>query len=1136
MKISFTKPCSGLFLGFLILITSNLNAQIQTSPGAFGSWTDGSNWVGGTPPGSLDIAQINSDAGINITTAITVTELRVAGTLQVGSLGTVTITKASANALTFSSGTINLFGNMTLNGTAANLSHTGGTLTINTGRILSVTGDYNQTGGTLLVNSGGTLSSNTLTLRSSTISGTGTITNNITINGTSNVDAGSLTTSAGTITLGTGGTLTTLNSGTATSFGLLTVNSGGAISIGSGTTINCNGFTVASGASSITLNGNLDIGGGAWSNNGAVSPIGGNVYDFSSLTNASSIALSGTLNGPSADGTVINSHTSTITNTAGVITASGTSSIYVRGTSSGSPFADGFVCGNNTFTDAGTNTISTYGNSLVNFGGSATGTFNSITVSSGSLELTGPTSTSMNGVLTVATGATASILAGRTFNFIGGSLSNSGTLTNAATLIFNNLTLSPASTVLNNNGTIQIFSNFNNNKGSGGLVSGVGSTFDFISSSSMTLNGSGTTAFHNFTHSGSGSLTGSANFSVAGNYANTSTGADLFTNNTVSFSGTGTLNGGSNGTIFKNITNTSGTRTASGKVNLRGILSIPSGTFVTGGSSVFTLESYSAETGSVAAIGGVLSGDMTIQRYLASGASWKYLAFPFSSTVTVADLQTAGFAVTGHFASGTSFGQVGESFYVWTAGQQAWNGIGWGSPATNLTNLSNTTGYSAYAYAAGSSTITLTGTPAKGAIVIPISTGDNLIPNPYPSAIDFKNFTNRAVGAGTIGTGMAIQTNGGTGSTLAYWNGTIAVNSWDDVNWKGEVAMGQSFWVTATGTGNLTLQETDKYSAGSSYFVGRTEASPENYVRITLASGNLRDQSVVMFTPEGSESFNSKLDFVKRLNGNGNPNLDVPGVNNYLNLSTFKKDSDKPLVFSYLPLLECNSAAVSVGIKVGDVLPGEHSLKFTDLETFNAGYRITLVDKFMNKQVSVSNGFSYTFTTTDVAATSGAGRFELKFEPQPIAIPSVAIVGTKLTTTASKAIQWYKDGKVITGATGETYTATESGIYTVKSGYSEKCQAESLPVVLTITGLDKESLITAYPNPTGDILSITYPSKLKIEKVSLFDSKGGYVSDLNSISATESTLTFDVSDISAGLYILRLKSANDTNSIKILKK
>lgn len=1158
MKISFTKPCIGFILGFFFLLETNVNAQIQTSPGAFGNWTDPSNWVGGTPPSSGDIAQINSDAGINITTGITVTELRVAGTLQVGSLGTMTITKASGNALTFSSGTINLFGNMTLNGTSADVSHSGGTLTVNTGRTLSVTGHYNQTAGTLLVQSGGILLSNTLTLRSSTISGTGTITNNITINGSSTVDAGTLTTDAGTITVGGGGSLVTSNSGVVSCLlGRLTVNASGGITINSTTTISCKGFTVDPSASSITLNGNLDIGNDTWVNNGAVSPIGGKVYDFSSLSNTSSIALSGDINGPSADGSFSNNHPSTITNTGGSISASGTSNIYIRGTDG----TDGFICGNNTFTFSGANTtITTYGNSKIDFGTSVTGaTIPSITVNSGSLNLTGPTTitASSSSLLTVNSTASVSLLAGSTFNFNNApSISNSGTLTNGATLTVNDLTLASASTALNNNGTIRVGRFFNNDKGSGGLVSGVGSTVDFIGSGGMSLNGSGTTAFHNltfsgggavngsasfsvagnFTHSGSGSLTLANDFSVAANYANTSSIADAFTGNTVTFSGTGTLNAGSAGTTFNNITNTGGTRTGSGKIILRGILSVAGGTFDTGGSSVFTLKSDAAGTGSIGPIAGTLTGNMTIERYLSTGSSWKYLAFPISSSLSVADLQGApsNFAVNGHFASGTS-STVGESMYVWTAGQQAWNGIGWGAPATSSTFLSNLTGYSAYAYVVTASTITLTGTPAQGLKQIPISnfgTGDNLIPNPYPCAIDFKKFVSRG---GVIGTGMAIQTADNVGNTLAvYYNGGVTTAFPGNPTWNGEIAMGQSFWVTGLLNSTLDLVESDKYT-GTAPFAGKTESqSPENYVRISLSSGGMTDQAIVRFSPQGSETYNSKLDFVKRFNGN--PPLDGQTARSYLNLSTFKKDSDKPLVFSYLPLLDCNSGSVSVGVKVGDVMPGDHSLKFTDLETFNAGYKITLVDKFLNKQLAVSNGFSYSFTTTDAAATFGAGRFELKFEPQPIAVPAVTVVGTKLTTLASKMIQWYKDGKVITGATSETYTATESGIYTVKSGYSEKCQAESLPVVLTITGLDKESLIVAYPNPTGDILNITYPSTLKIEKVSLFDSKGAYVSDLNSLSATESTLSFDVSDRSAGLYILRLKSGNDTYSIKILKK
>ncbi|MCX2452203.1 gliding motility-associated C-terminal domain-containing protein, partial [Pedobacter sp. PLR] len=65
-----------------------------------------------------------------------------------------------------------------------------------------------------------------------------------------------------------------------------------------------------------------------------------------------------------------------------------------------------------------------------------------------------------------------------------------------------------------------------------------------------------------------------------------------------------------------------------------------------------------------------------------------------------------------------------------------------------------------------------------------------------------------------------------------------------------------------------------------------------------------------------------------------------------------------------------------------------------------------------------------------------------------------------LSATASDSYQWYKGGSPITGATGQTYTATESGIYTVKIT-SIACESPaSEPAVVTVNPIPNPPTIT----------------------------------------------------------------------------
>jgi hypothetical protein len=961
-----------------------------------------------------------------------------------------------------------------------------------------------------------------------------------------------------------GGTLIVFSPRTLTLTGSLTVQFGSSFQINSGATVNCVGFTVASGATSVLLNGNLDIGGGAWSNSGAVSPIGGNVYDFSSLVNTSSIALSGTINGPSQNGGLTNDHSSIITN-SGVgasISASGTSFIYMRGTGS----SDGFVCGSNTFSYTGTNTIITYGASTIN-GGTGEDLSN-ITVSSGTLNLTSTSgNNSIAGTLTTASGTTATIQSGSTWDFTGTTpLSNSGTFQNDGTCQFVDFTNNGA---VNNNGTLRVSEDFVDNGTS--FVSGASSTVEF-NGADMTLDGNRATAFMNFTYSTNNTLrnkSGSSySFSIAGNYLSSGSGVADFTlgPGTVSFVGgavSRTINGGNGGTTFNNMVvsnNLSMVNSASNNVRLIGTLDIAaSRTFDASGNSgagagVFTLVSSGPEaTASIAALpaGASVIGRMTIQRFFNSGTSWKYLSIPISSTFYVSDLQAAGFAVNGHFASGGSdnptgnpAGTVGESMFTWDAANQEYLGIGWGAPATNVAQLSNTTGYVGYFYGA-SGAISLRGTPKTGNAVIPLNRTktpfDNLIPNPYPSAIDFKKFRTRE--SSLVGTQMSIQTTTGNLAYLTYdgTNDPLLGSSYSAANagvlggsWKGEIALGQSFWISPGAAGNLTLLESDKTTAASTY-AGKTDGSTSTAesisVRLSLTSGIDSDETVFLFTDKGSLDFVERKDFVKKLR----TTPDLAGVTDKA-INFYSSKGGNPLVFNFLPLIDCKAPSVTVKMGVNISPSRQYTINFSNAQEFSLGYVVKIFDKFLNKETNLTTAKQYSFSSTAQLESYDVNRFELKFEPRPLITPVIAVDGTKISIVKDAFVQWYKDGKEIVGATSETYVATESGSYTVKSGSSLNCQAESLPVVLVITSLDKESVITAYPNPVGDIVTVNFPSDIKITGVSLLDSKGSQNTNLERVSSTDNSLSLDISDNPSGLYFIRLKSDSKTYSIKILKK
>jgi hypothetical protein len=1107
-------------LAALLLFSSTVSFAQSDNFQSFdggGEWNDGASWTNLTNntlrtfPIAGDEAYVVGGDVIDVTAT---TGAAACATLVVNTGGILRLRGAGVSSLTVSGQLImNSGSSSTLNvGNGINTSKTlsVGSAVITAG-ILNVIGTVNVTGGNFSLGGAG-------------------VTSIFDLSGS----VASLNVTNGDVTIGTNGSVIGSSSSTISVSGsgkALIVNAGGSLTVNSTAIASVRGFTTNVSAGSITIAGSININGGIWSNGGAVSGISGRVYNYSALNTANSAAITlstgGILNGPSnnaTEGLGDGAIASSIDLTNGSISSLGVAStIKINGA---------FTIPTGSFA-AGLSTISTYGTSSITAG--STISLNNVTVNSGTLNLA-----STGTIVTVA-----------------GNLINNGALTVAGLYQFTTLSNTGG---LTNTGTVSINGSFTDN----GSLNSTSGTFDFNGTGTMTLSTTAGTKFFNLTHSGNAALNGSGDFEVAGNYLNSGSGVGTYSTGTVTFSGTGkTIYGGSSGTTFNNMIVT-GSRSmvdnANNNVNLTGTLTLSGSgdTFDADGNAgsgfgVFTIRSTSAtSTGSIAAIptGATLSGKMTIQRYFTSGTSWKYLSIPISSTFYVSDLQAGGFNVNGHFASGGSDNPsglgpiVGESMFTWDAPYQEYLGIGWGAGATSATQLSNTTGYVAYYYGAAGA-ISLTGVPKTGNAVIPLDRTktpfDNLIPNPYPSAIDFKKFRTRE--STLVGTQMSIQTATGNLAYLTYdgFGDPLLGSSYSAANvgvlggsWKGEIALGQSFWISPGVAGDLTLLESDKTTAASTY-AGKTDGTASTAesvsVRLSLTSGLDSDETVFLFTDKGSLDFVERKDFVKKLR----TTPDLAGVTDKA-INFYSSKGGNPLVFNFLPLIDCNAPSVSAKMGINISPSRQHTINFSNVQEFSLGYIVKLVDKFLNKEINLTTSKQYSFISTDQLESYDINRFELKFEPKPLISPVVTVEGTKISIPKDKFVQWYKDGKAIDGATNETYVATESGSYSVKSGASLNCQTESLPVVLVITSLDKESFITAYPNPVGDIVTVSFPSNFKITAVSLLDSKGSQISNLERVASTDNSLSLDISSNPSGLYFIRLKSTDKIYSIKILKK
>ena len=149
------------------------------------------------------------------------------------------------------------------------------------------------------------------------------------------------------------------------------------------------------------------------------------------------------------------------------------------------------------------------------------------------------------------------------------------------------------------------------------------------------------------------------------------------------------------------------------------------------------------------------------------------------------------------------------------------------------------------------------------------------------------------------------------------------------------------------------------------------------------------------------------------------------------------------------------------------------------------------------------------------------------------ATPTVTANGNVLTSTSASSYQWYYNGTLISGATSQTYTATQNGIYLVQVANASGCayNYSNQYHYASTTGISQSfssSGIQVYPNPTTGLLHISAKA-LQGEKykVTIYDAVGKQLEHVDNAS------TIDMSAYEAGIYYLILKA--DDNSVYNVK-
>jgi hypothetical protein len=152
---------------------------------------------------------------------------------------------------------------------------------------------------------------------------------------------------------------------------------------------------------------------------------------------------------------------------------------------------------------------------------------------------------------------------------------------------------------------------------------------------------------------------------------------------------------------------------------------------------------------------------------------------------------------------------------------------------------------------------------------------------------------------------------------------------------------------------------------------------------------------------------------------------------------------------------------------------------------------------------------------------SSSPAFPITVNPIPVT-PVIVLTGVTITSDAPAGNQWYYNGTIISGATGQTYTATQNGEYWCVVTLNGCSSAESNHVNETVIGIDQlqsESFtVSPVPNDGRFTVSMTSPSK-ETFTIQVLNNLGVLISELRGIEVKGTVeKVIDLRPVANGIY------------------
>lgn len=155
-------------------------------------------------------------------------------------------------------------------------------------------------------------------------------------------------------------------------------------------------------------------------------------------------------------------------------------------------------------------------------------------------------------------------------------------------------------------------------------------------------------------------------------------------------------------------------------------------------------------------------------------------------------------------------------------------------------------------------------------------------------------------------------------------------------------------------------------------------------------------------------------------------------------------------------------------------------------------------------------------------------------------VPVITNNNNVLTTGTYTTYQWYLNANVIPGATSNTFTATQNGIYSVEVTNEYDCAGTSANLEVTgIVGIADIALfdgVKVYPNPAKDAIYLDLPKSFTSASIEIITLQGQAVLAIDPPAGQNvSPLKVNIDTIAPGAYFLKVNTRDVSKTFKIIK-